>query len=189
MSKQLSMMTTVLAAWLLTACSGGDVIDKNANTPDKAIKKTLVREWQQIRRYNCKGDLVSFQWETVVSPRQQVALYPNKTDNFFMLYTKNVDLDRKIGVSSFDFFIDAEQGFFSQWVRPGLNRLDYEFHYCLQKVIGPDGKPTGECTHTPHVQESGTVYFDITYNQIRRSEIGEYRPTPQECAPPPPTNH
>jgi hypothetical protein len=169
--------------FLLAACSG-DPLDKLANSPDKAIQKTLTREWQRIKRYNCKNELISDKWETVVSPRQLVSIYPNQTKNFHMLGLRNLSYENSlVGTSGFDFWIDAEKGFFSVWVKPGLNEVHYDFQYCDAKVIGPDGKPTADCSHQPYVLESGSIFMNVTYNQVERTEIGEYRPSAEECKP------
>jgi hypothetical protein len=168
---------------LLSACSG-ELLDKGADSPEKAMQKTLTREWQRIKRYSCKNELVSDQWETVASPRQLVSLYPNQTKNFYMLGLRNLSYENSlVGTSSYDFWIDAEKGLFSVWVKPGMNELHYDFQYCDAKVMGPDGKPTGDCAHQPYVLESGRLFMNVTYNQIQRTEIGEYHPTPEQCKP------
>lgn len=176
--------TTLLFLLLSTAlfsCTA-DVLGKDATTPDKASEHLLLREWQQVIRYNCANEIVSDQVETVRAPNKYVSIVPNKTTNFYSAEIWNRTNNARIG-GSYAFYIDMAPTLLNLKVEEGINQLNYKFKYCYDWKLGPDGKPTSECLKTPVLEEEGVLYIKVIYQQKWLSGSKTVKPTAEECKP------
>lgn len=164
---KLSLATFALS---LTACSA-NLIGANANRPDKAQDVGLYAEQQEVKRYDCKGLLVSDKIETTHTPTMLVQIVPNSggsISNSSFTNLRNNSSPSQIG-SFTKFTIDHSPGFFNMHVLDGVNEISYKFTFSDGRI------------------EQGSRFINVSYSYALKPGYSEYRPTPQECAAPTPT--
>jgi hypothetical protein len=167
----------------LFSCTA-DVLDKDADTPEEAVEHTLLREWQRVIRYDCNNKVVSDKIETVRSPTKYVSIVPDTTKDFYSSGIRNVTNNAWIG-GSYQFTIDMAPSLLNLKVEEGLNRLDYKFYYCTEYLTDELGRPTSDCAKTPTIDEAGTLYIKVIYQQKWLDGFIESKPTAEECKPKP----
>ena len=183
MTKKLTLLSLTSLMLSLIACHSED-ISKDSYTYEAASTYYLERAFQRVVRYDCSGDIVSDQIETVKSPRKSVRISPHQWDNLYSTKFKNVTLGSPAGavVGRDTFTIDMAEAVFTMRVREGMNEISYEFYYCEQEVEDDsiEGKST-RCAHDPELREAGTVFINVSYFETYRRGSIESRPSEASC--------
>lgn len=169
----------IIVGTLLVGC--GTPLKKRAVTPEKAQEIGLHRIYQRIVRYNCVGAVTSDKYETTQSPRQLVRINPRHPlffHNATFINQTNGDTGCQFGHYLNHFVLDDAPGFCSMEVERGLNRISYQFSYCVEDL------QSGECKTQEKIKESGALYVNIKYTEQTIHEPQHIHPTPEECKKP-----
>lgn len=173
-----------LSGMLMTSACAPEELNKENSSPDKAAKITLVEEQQRVLRYNCLGQVTSDKIETVKAPTKFVSIRADKEENLYSLQVRNRSMRSYAGlvVNGNGFTIDYNPGLLNLEVDQGLNEISYEFHYCYKLSVPND--PRSTCLDTPRIEESGSIFLDITFNLVDLPGFLELRSTETECRSP-----
>jgi hypothetical protein len=177
----------VLAFWIafsmlaMTGCSGR-ILDKSADHPSVAEHVPLDRIYQRTLRYDCYNNVLSDEWETISSPVADVEIHPDDRYDLYSSDFMNVQTGSRPSTSGLTSFrIDYAPGLFNMRVVEGINEIRYWFYYCDLTYVNAEGHT--DCTHTPELKETGSIFIRVTYEEIRDEQIREIRPSYQSCHP------
>lgn len=156
------------AVWILSACTGQN-IPQDATTPDKAASVSLELDKKHVRRYDCDGNLVSDQIETVSSPTALMNLHPTRPTSVSYSISGSSFTDLETSSSpamitdNVEFWIDHGNGALGMHVITGMNEIQYRFSFSDGNV------------------ETGSRFIRVNYTEKLLPGIDEDRPSPESC--------
>jgi hypothetical protein len=162
----------------LTACSA-DVLNKKADSEDKALSYSLVRVYSNVKRTRCDGSLISEGIEMISDSKKLVRIEPDVATNFYSASFKNLTNGKSPGcmVDKTKFNINITSTACDMKVEQGINRINYKFAYCneLETKQDANGQPYQVCKTTPDVREQGDLYINVSYSEEMRPGTLEYK--------------
>lgn len=177
-AKKIAKLLPLLGvAGALSACTG-TTIPQDATTPDKAAPVTLELEKQEVRRYDCNGNLLTDQVESVNSGTNSklMNLEPNRPTSVSYQISGSSFTDAETSSSApmilgdhTHFYIDHGDGALGMHVVTGINQILYRFSFS-------DG-----------ASENGSRYINVVYSEKLIPGIMDVHPTPDQCMQPSPT--
>lgn len=159
-------------AALSTACTG-NVISPNATTPQTAQAVSLETQEQEVKRYDCNGNLTSDQLEVIQAPTELMAIQPTKANWTPSMIATSSFMDLQTGQSApliiggTTFTIDHGNGALNMEVKGGLNQINYTFSF------------------TDGTTEVGSRFINVSWDEKILSGFLTYRPDPTSCPLPP----
>ncbi len=164
----------------LFSCSP-DNLNKSDVTASSAKDYTITREFQRVVRYNCAGQAISDQTETVSPPNIFVQISPQNA--YHLDHAEYLDLSTNSSpgciVSQTQFSIDTSPTACNMQVAVGLNQIKYSFFYCDGYTQKPDG--TQVCATPIHMDETGTLYINVKYQETTLQGETDVKPQASDC--------
>lgn len=170
---------------LLGSCSQKEA-NKNSDTVDKAQAFVLIEQRQRVIRYNCQDQVISDKIESVKPPIEHLSIHPQSSVQIYSSTFENVTIHTVPGVivNYTDFTIDLNPGAFNLEVQVGINQIDYKFYYCSQLMPAPN---EGKCAQMPELRESGSLFINVSYENIELPGESIVKPSLEQCKPTPVT--
>lgn len=172
---------------LLFSC-GGQLIDKDENNENNPESVDLVRKKQRTLRYNCSGELVSNEIETINHVSKRMEVHPDDDDDLWgFSATIRGNTKGHLEGSKGIFTIDIAPTVFNLRVYEGLNEVEYKFNYCddvrVRTITDDDGNESKEtyCASSVYIGEEGKVYLQVTETVEMIPGEREIRRTGSSC--------
>jgi hypothetical protein len=172
--QKLSNLILIMASLALVACD--DVHPDDHQSPSEAKIINMVREFQRVKRYDCKDNLISDKVTTVKSPTKTITIRPKSYKNLFSSNFKNETNGAGSGsVWGYDTItLDMANAWLTMQVVSGINEIAYQFKNCDHSI------EQGEVCNSFQVEE-GSMFINVNYSEVLLEGFREYRPSEEEC--------